>query len=281
MNEPTDLESSTILRDFNETQLNHSWSPFVCDGPSHMPTFKIYLYINDTRFEGCGSSKKRAKINAIQQFNSSNFNSVVNYNNDVINQNNKRVYSDNFMEILPTKKQIDSSHISVSQTSAVSILHEIFSAQTLVYEHEQCHGLLETISVSVSGNKYTGYGTNKKEAKEIACRNALKALYEVQPIDNKFKDQIEMLRTDYADSKIIDNFAYITDVVYQKLEFDTKSKEYSVIASFIKVNLILLHPTNVQLTYLFFLIYRSLKIILIQQKLFVWQLVRNVYLVTI
>lgn len=241
MIEPTDLETSTILRDFHEIKINHLWSPFSCDGPSHMPTFKIYLYINGTRFEGCGSSKKKAKINAIQKFKLSNINSVVNYNNDVINLNNKRVCSDNFMETQPTKKPTGSTHISVSQTSAVCILHEIFSTQNLVYEHEQCHGLLETISVSVSGNKYTGHGTNKKEAKEIACRNALKALYEVQPIDNKFKDQIEMLRTDYADSKIIDNFAYITDIVYQKLEFDiTKSKEHSVIASFIKVNLIIL-----------------------------------------
>lgn len=241
MNEPTDLGTSNILRVFNETQLNHSWSPFSHDGPSHLPTFKIHLYINDTRFEGYGLSKKGAKINAIQQFNSSN-NSVLNYNNDVINLNGKRKYSNSSMEIPPTKKQKNNStHVSFSQTSAVSILHEIFSAETLVYEHEQYHGLLETISVSVSGNKYTGYGTNKKEAKEIeiACRNALKALYEVQKIDNKFKDQIEMFRTDYADSKIIDHFAYITDVVYQKLEFDTKNKEYSVIASFIKVNLII------------------------------------------
>ncbi|XP_008182970.2 double-stranded RNA-specific editase Adar-like [Acyrthosiphon pisum] len=45
-----------------------------------------------------------------------------------------------------------------------------------------------------------------------------------------------MLRTDYNDTKIIDHFARITDIVYQKLEFDQiKFKEYSVIASIIKM----------------------------------------------
>jgi len=123
------------------------------------------------------------------------------------------------------------------QKSAICILHEIFSGQTLIYEHEQPHGILETISVIVSGNKYIGYGKSKKEAKEIACRNALKSLYGVQPIDKRFKNQIEMLRTDYDDAKIIDHFARITNIVYQKLEFDQiKFKEYSVIASIIKVN---------------------------------------------
>lgn len=236
MQEPVGLDDSTILRDFNEINLNYTWSLFECNGPSHQPTFKIFLYINNTRFEGRGTSKKKAKINAIRKFNSFNLNPDVNHNNGEINTN-KRKYAMNVMDNLPSKKQaIDSTH-HIPQTSAISILHEIFPTHTLVYEHEQCHGLLETISVIVSGNKFTGHGTNKKEAKEIACRNALKALYEVQEIDNKFKDQIEMLRTDYDDSKIIDHFAYITDLEYQKLEFDNiKNKEYSVIASIIKVN---------------------------------------------
>lgn len=230
-----DQDSATILRDFNETYFEHEWSPFICNGPSHMPTFKVYLYLNNDRYEGCGSSKKRAKISAITKFKSSNFNSS--FVSDTT-KTNKRKCTENSIENPPLKKlSVDSNNLTGTQTSAISIMHEIFSGQSIIYESEESRGLLETISVTVSGNKYVGHGKNKKEAKEIACRNALKALFEEQPIDNKFKNQIEMLRTDYNDSKIIDHFAQITDTIYQRLEFENiKNKEYSVIASIIKVN---------------------------------------------
>jgi hypothetical protein len=279
MNESTSIDNTTLLRDFNETQPNHEWSPFIRYGPSHLPTFKVSLHLNGSLFDGCGSSKKRAKINAIMNYKSSfmNYNTNSKINNtiesdkavlkrkhtdslienppskkfaiesqDNVHQTSaipvfNRQHTDDFIENSLSKKLAIESQVAVHQTSAICILHEIFPGQTLTYEHEQSHGLLETISVIVSGNKYIGYGKNKKEAKEIACRNALKSLYEAQPIDNiKYKNQIEMLRTDYDDSKIIDHFAGITDKVYQKLEFtENKFKEYSVIASIIKVNKLL------------------------------------------
>lgn len=240
MYESTDIENSTLLRDFNETQPNHEWSPFICDGPSHLPTFKISLYLNNLQFYGYGSSKKKAKINAIKSYKSYTLNNDTNSKaNDTLESNvqiGKRKCTDDMEENLLTKKLAIEPQVAGHQTSAICILHEIFSGQPLVYEHEQSHGLLETISVTVSGNKYIGYGKNKKEAKEIACRNALKSLYDEQPIDNKFKNIIEILRTDYDDAKIIDHFAGITDMVYQKLEFNqNKFKEYSVIASIIKM----------------------------------------------
>lgn len=230
-----DQDNTTILRDFNETYFEHEWSPFMCNGPSHMPTFKVFLYLNNDRYEGCGTSKKRAKISAITKFKSSNFNSSIVSDTS---KTNKRKCTESPTEISTLKKlAVDSNNLTVPQTSAISIIHEIFAGQPIVYDQEESHGLLETISVTVSGNKYIGYGKNKKEAKEIACRNALKALFAEQPIDNKFKNQIEMLRTDYNDSKIIDHFAQITDTIYQQLEFENiKNKEYSVIASIIKVN---------------------------------------------
>jgi len=260
MDESTSIDNTTLLRDFNETQPNHEWSPFIRYGPSHLPTFKVSLHLNGSLFDGCGSSKKRAKINAIMNYKSSfmNYNTNTKINNTIESDKAvlKRKHTDNLMENNPPSKkfsiksQDDSiensiskklaidSQVAVHQISAICILNEIFPGQTLTYEHEQSHGLLETISVIVSGNKYIGYGKNKKEAKEIACRNALKSLYESQPINNiKYKNQIEMLLTDYSDSKIIDHFAGITDKIYQKLEFsENKFKEYSVIASIIKVN---------------------------------------------
>ncbi|XP_060861988.1 double-stranded RNA-specific editase Adar [Metopolophium dirhodum] len=240
MDEPIDTENTTLLRDFNETHSNHEWSPFMCEGPSHLPTFKVSLYLKNLRFDGCGSSKKKAKIDAIKNFNlyTLNYgsNSKANHTVESDTQVGKRKCTDDIIENSLSKKLAIEHQVAEHQTSAVCILHEIFPGQTLIYEHEQSHGILETISVIVSGNKYIGYGKSKKEAKEIACRNALKSLYDVQPIDNKFKNQIEMLRTDYNDAKIIDHFARITDIVYQKLEFDQiKFKEYSVIASIIKM----------------------------------------------
>jgi len=234
-----DVEKLAILRNFNEIQIEHLWSPFICNGPSHSPVFKIYLILKNDKFEGVGHTKKKAKINAIinsncLKLNSQNNNSVV----SDVTINTKRKCPDSFKEDPPLKKQaLDRTHLSTSHISAVSMLHELYPTQNLVYEHEQSHGLLEAVSVSVFGTKYVGYGTNKKEAKEIACRNALKALYDMYLIDNKFKGQIEIFRTDYKDSKIIDYFAYITDAVYQKLKFsDFKYKEYTVIASIIKVS---------------------------------------------
>jgi len=280
-NESLSIDNSTLLRDFNETHPNQEWSPFICNGPSHLPTFKVSLYLNGNRFDGYGSSKKKAKINAIMQYKSftMNCNTDSETNNTIesdksylkrkctfLNENSlsknlamepqvpnnqtteipvsKRQYADNLIEYpLPKTLAIEPQVAinSMHQTSAISMLHEIFSGQTLTYEHEQSHGLLETISVIVSGKKYIGYGKSKKEAKEIACRNALKSLSEVHSIDNlKFKNQIEMLLTDYGDSKIINHFAIITDKIYQKLEFtENKFKEYSVIASIIKVNKLL------------------------------------------
>jgi len=246
MNESIDFENTNLLRDFNEAQPNHEWSPFICDGPSHLPTFKVSLYLNNLQFYGCGASKKKAKIDAIKNFKLHTLNHDTNFkaNHTVVSNVlvGKRKCTDDMMENSLSKKLAIEHQATEHQTSAVCILHELFPGQTLTYEHEQSHGILETISVTVSGNKYTGYGKNKKEAKEIACRNALKSLYEMQPIDNKFKNQIEMLRTDYNDAKIIDHFAKITDIVYQKFEFDQiKFKEYSVIASIIKVNELLVN----------------------------------------
>lgn len=274
-NESLSIDNSTLLRDFNEAQPNHEWSPFICYGPSHLPTFKVSLYLNGNRFDGYGSSKKRAKINAIMQHKSftMNCNADSETNNTMesdklalkrkctflmensLSKNieiesqaavhqttkipvSKKQYTNDLIEYPPSKNFAIEPQVAINQTSAITILHEIFPGQTLTYEHEQSHGLLETISVIVSGNKYIGYGKNKKEAKEIACRNALKSLSEVQLIDNlKYKNQIEMLLTDYGDSKIVDHFARITDKIYQKLEFtENKFKEYSVIASIIKVN---------------------------------------------
>lgn len=274
-NESLNIDNSTLLRDFNETQPNQEWSPFICYGPSHLPTFKVSLYLNGNRFDGYGSSKKRAKINAIMQYKSftmncnadSETNNTIESDKSTLKRNctflmensllkknaiesqvaihqtteipvSKKQFEDNLIEYLPSKNLAIEHQVAINQTSAISILHEIFQGQTLTYEHEQSHGLLETISVIVSGNKYIGYGKNKKEAKEIACRNALKSLSKLQSIDNlKYKNQLEMFLTDYGDSKIIDHFAGITNKIYQKLEFtENKFKEYSVIASIIKVN---------------------------------------------
>lgn len=241
MNYSINVDYSTILRHFNEIETEHWWSPFIREGPSHSPLFKIDLFINNVRFHGVGSTKKKAKINAIMNSNCLKFNSEDN-NTVVISDipiSNKRKRADSFKEEDPQSKRqaLDITNFSTLHTSAVSILHALYPTQNLIYRHEQSHGILETISVNIFGKKYIGYGTNKKEAKEIACRNALKALYETLPADNKFKDQIEMLCTNYDDSKIIDKFAYITDAVYRKLEFNNiKYKEYTVIASIIKVN---------------------------------------------
>lgn len=248
MEESIDVKNTTLLRDFNETHSNHKWSPFIRNGPSHLPSFEVTLLLNNLQFVGCGSSKKKAKINAIKNFKlytlNHGTNSKANHNiveSDVV-QVGKRKCTEDMIENSLSKKFAMEHQVTEHQISAICILHEIFPGQTLVYEHEQSHGLLETISVIVSGNKYVGYGKSKKEAKEIACRNALKSLYDVQSIDDKFKNQIEMFRTDYNDAKIIDHFARITDMVYQKLEFDQiKFKEYSVIASIIKVNKLLVN----------------------------------------
>lgn len=240
MNETSNNKNENILKHFNETQNNQEWSHYVCEGPHHMPTFKIYLYLNNKQFEGKGSSKKKAKINAIQKFNNSN---VTNSSKLVgFTGYNKRSIEDSKIENTSCKKRaINSNHTITPEISAISILHETFPGQPIQYTHEQSHGLLETISVKILGKKYLGYGKNKKEAKEIACRNAIKALYEIHPIDPKYKDQIEILRTDYEDSKIIDQFASITNNLYQHLQFDDiKYKDYSVIASIIKVNCLLL-----------------------------------------
>lgn len=261
------MDENITLRDFNEKHLQHTWSDFIYNGPSHMPTFRVCLFLNNTKYEGYGSSKKRAKINAIQKF-KSNFNGdirsvVKNVNGHVkpypANINGNIKYStvgDTTKEFKSMKRNAEDDCVETDytpplkklttdvmpQTSAISILHEIFPGQNFIYEHEPSHGLLECMSVMVFGNKYIGYGKNKREAKEIACRNALKTIYEEQPIDNKFKDQIEILRTDYRDAKIIDHFAYLTDIVYQQLEFDNiKNKEYSVIASILKVNQLFIH----------------------------------------
>lgn len=239
MNVSNDIENTYLLRNFNETHTEHTWSPFECDGPSHLPTFKIYLYVYNTYFEGYGSSKKKAKINAIQKFNQAQFNidnSLESINNELKSNKRKRLDSDNESPQLLKKLTINNS--TCPQISGISILHEIFPSENIIFEHEKSNknGLLETVSVIVSGNKYVGNGQNKKEAKEIACRNALKNLYEHHLISDKFKDQIDIFQTDYEDSKIIDNFANMTNFIYQQLQFENiKNKEYSVIASIIKV----------------------------------------------
>lgn len=231
----TNITPDTTLRNFNEINVVHTWSSFERYGPPHMPTFKVDLILNNTKYEGCGSSKKKAKINAIQKC-------ILSLNGDIkpsiasdATKGLKRDLDDDSTETGHPRLLKKSAVDTVTQTSAISILHEIFPGQNFVYEHEPSHGLLESMSVMVFGSKYIGYGKNKREAKEIACRNALKAIYEVHPMDNKFKEQIEILRTDYQDAKIIDYFASLTDTVYQQFD-NIKSKEYSVIASIIKVN---------------------------------------------
>lgn len=255
-----------ILRDFNEDYPNHSWSEFISRGPPHMTIFEIQLTVNNAVFKGCGSAKRSAKINAVKKFRCSNteMNSSIVHDEKSNRKRKPKTIStvqpqpqclekrNSFTNIAteiensmvditeyrsPLKLQ---SNVIVPQFSPVSILHEMFPGQNLEYEYEGPCGVLVGMSVYVYGNKYTGYGHNKKEAKEIACRNALIALYEEDPnlsYNNKYKDQIEMLRVDFHDSKIIDYLALITSNMHQELDLnDIKTKEYCVIASIIKVN---------------------------------------------
>lgn len=238
MSESNDAENKLILREFNETQPEHKWSHFVCDGPSHIPTFQVCLYIHNTCFEGYGSSKKKAKINAIQKFNNIHYNTSNSFIINDVPNNNKRKCIDNDSEG-PSPKKLSIVNSTFTQISAISILYEMFPTEKFSFEYEESnkHGLMETFNVIISGKKYVGYGQNKREAKEVACRNALKTLYEENNIiDDKFVDEIKKFSTDYEDAKIIDNFANITNLQYQQLQFTyLQNKEYSVIASIIKV----------------------------------------------
>lgn len=229
--------SDITLQNFNKLNIHHIWSSFNCSGPPHMPTFNISLILQDVKYEGYGPSKKKAKINAIQNF-QLNLNQM---SNDVSESSAtrglKRNLDDNAKAEFPQPLKKPLVDI-VSQTSAKSILHEICHGQDFVYKYESSHGLLLSMSVMVFGNKYIGYGKNKKEATEIACHNALKNIYEMYPIDDKFKKQIESLplNIDCKDTQIIDHFAYLTDTVYKQLKFDNiKNKKYTVISSIFKV----------------------------------------------
>lgn len=254
-----------ILQSFNEIHPCHFWSDFVSTGPIHMPTFEVNLYVNDAVFSGHGSSKKKAKINAVKNFTRSNTEINFSMVRDDVMQNRKRKITENsiqqpaslkkemtntncdttlnnFMEhCSPLKLQVmeSTSNTVVPQKSPISILHEMFPAQILPYEFEGLGGMLVAVSVHVSGNKYTGIGCNKKEAKDLACRYALIALYEKNLLNNSnYQDEIEMLRPQNHVDKIINCFVYITGTMHQKLEIENnKIKEYSVIASIIKVNL--------------------------------------------
>lgn len=55
-----DQDNATLLNDFNKTYLKHKWSPFISDAPSNKQIFKVYLYLNNARYEGSGSSKKKS-----------------------------------------------------------------------------------------------------------------------------------------------------------------------------------------------------------------------------
>lgn len=225
-----DADHNLILRDFNEKYADSKWSDFQRTGPDHMPIFIVELIVNDSKYVGKGSTKKKAKIDAIIKSH------LMLIANDASSKTKKRKRIETDEEYnTPIEKKISASVQTVPK-SAVSILHELFVGEKLIFEQEKSHGLLETMSVVVHGCKFIGYGQNKKEAKEIASRNALKAIFASQPIDERYKDYIEMLKTDYEQAKFIDHFALMTDIIYQSLPFDDhKYKEYCVIASIIKV----------------------------------------------
>lgn len=227
-----DVIDNCTLRDFNQEFPYHTWSDFKCNGPPHRTTFVVDLFIEDEQFEGYGSSKKKAKTNAILNFKRQ----MANKNISTV-KNNKRKLNEEIVMDKQQQKRLKKHHIPLIWPSAVSTLHELFPGKTFEFNYEPRHGLLETMSVIVNDCKYIGYGQNKKEAKEIACRNALKALYDVLPMSDKFRNIIQSLRIDYSESKIIDYFAFITNDAYKKLEFKLiKHKDYAVIASIIKVN---------------------------------------------
>lgn len=224
-----------VLKDFNINYPSHEWSPFQSSGPDHELTFKVFLYVNNEKFEGCGSSKKKAKINAVQMFVNKSSASTSHDLNCSITSNGKRKYEECSVDE-PLAKKVVRSDLPL-KLSAKVFLHQMLVGQNLVYQNEPQHGILHAMSVSFNGNKYIGFGHNNKEAKEVACRNAIKALNEEQLIDQKFKPFLPILINDYEDSKIIDSFAFITDNKYNQLKFENvEYKEYSVIASIIKVN---------------------------------------------
>ncbi|XP_050432659.1 double-stranded RNA-specific editase 1 [Adelges cooleyi] len=226
-----------ILREFNEKYPICQWSQFQQMGPDHQPTFIVELTVDNHKYVGKGQSKKRAKLNAIieSQLITTRMDSIsVHIENGEQSLKKKRTWSETFEDNTVLKKS--SPNIQAVPKSAISVLHEMYPGEKLKFVKEESHGILETMSVTISGCKFVGYGQNIKEAKEIASRNALKAIFASQPSNERFKDVIEMLQTDYEQAKIIDYFATITDITYQNLQFDdVKHKEYCVVASMIKM----------------------------------------------
>lgn len=219
-----------LIKDFNEAFPKHTWSPFQCYGSAHLPIFKVYLYLNNNRFEGCGSSKKNAQKNAILKFQSS----TPDY------QSNNSVVDNNKTKCVETFAKDKASKIlsAKTKTSTVTILHDLFPEHNFVFDYEEFNGLNKFV-ISVSSFKFIGIGNNKKEAKENACRKALINLSKLQQNIDKLKDCGEKIKfhNNNSDADITNHFAYITNSQYQKLEFKNKKyKEYSVLASIIKVN---------------------------------------------
>jgi len=240
MNESDDLQNSIILKHFNVTQPEHFWSYFQCCGPSHKPTYKINLLLDDVVFEGYGPSKISAKIDAIKKFNLTKTDEVANscIKNES-SENKDKIYTTNVNKNL--QLELYKPEFTVPRPSAVRALEEIFQGQNIIYEfhYEDDYENVPILAhVTVGGFTYSEYGQNYVEAQDLACRRALENMCTNKLIDvDKFHNKLTKLKTNYADTKIIDHFAYITDVEYQNIKFNNpKHKEYSVIASFIKVN---------------------------------------------
>ncbi|XP_033099632.1 double-stranded RNA-specific editase 1-like [Anneissia japonica] len=202
------------LMELHEIKPGLKFSLVTQRGPVHAPTFCMSVEVNGQMFEGEGTTKKKAKLNAAENA----LRSFIQFPNpnEAHLAMGQRIYnfdftSDSVDPFLNQSQSADASSIvtpvnppenngTVNQPPVIAspqptppeqpsgknpimILNEMRPGLSyeFISESGESHAKNFVMSVSLDGKKFSGSGRNKKQAKARAAQSALAEIFDVQP----------------------------------------------------------------------------------------------------
>ncbi|KAK1876556.1 Double-stranded RNA-specific editase 1 [Dissostichus eleginoides] len=241
---PGPILPKNALMQLNEIKPGLQYKLLSQTGPVHAPVFVMTVEVNGQFFEGAGSTKKKAKLNAAEkalrsfvQFpNASEAHMAMGRTLSVHTDftSDQADFPDMLFNAFETSPPADDpfyltsnsngsfSSLGVDGKNPVMILNELRPGlkYDFVSESGESHAKNFVMSVTVDGQNFQGSGRNKKLAKARAAQAALSALFNMQldqapsrqPIPREgLQLHLPQVLADAVSRLVVDKFGELTD----------------------------------------------------------------------
>ncbi|XP_071943509.1 double-stranded RNA-specific editase 1-like [Antedon mediterranea] len=234
------------LMELHEIKPGLKFSLVAQKGPIHAPTFCMSVTVNEQSFEGEGTTKKKAKLNAAEnalrsfiQFPNPNEAHLAmgqriyscDFTSDCVDPFNPPPNVETSSAVVSTNPPENNGNSKLTQPTPpdqpsgknpIMILNEMRPGldYEFISESGESHAKNFVISVKLDGKTFTGSGRNKKQAKARAAQLALAEIFDVQPMHPPGLQPIQsedpymvpaMTLADHVHTLVLQKFGELTD----------------------------------------------------------------------